>query len=276
MGRVCAWSLALLAAAAIVWVASGIPPAFLGFRGGLAVLAWLLVGIGGFVVAVRTPRPPKAPQVVTSGSRWPVWTPRWLVALSAVVMVGGTTCLTFVVDGAVPALVIGSNPGRSAAQTVDFREAQRRDVDKSRVWFEATDGIVVEAWAADPDYILGPGTAVVYDADNPQRVMPERTWEKERSAPWQLPLAVLVWLGLLAAPFVTRWLRSRLYGSLQPGLHIEKVTRVRRSKLVRIDWDDGSAATFVDVPGLAEAVERRLRDDGDEIPLPWAEHQAPR
>lgn len=270
LARACGWSLALLAAVALVWFASGVPPAFIALWPRLAALAWLLVAIAGVVVALRAHRPAKAPQTFTSGSRWPVWSPPWVDALSAVVVVAAMVPLTFVVDGALPALVLGSDPGRSTAQAVEFREAStRRDVDRTRVRFE-TSGGVVEAWAADPDYILSSGTRVVFDTDHPERVMPESTWEKERSAPWKLPLGVLLWLGVLAAPFVIRQARSRLYGSLQPGLHIVKATRVRRSKLVRLDWDDGSSATFVDVPGFGDAVERRLHDDEDEISLPWA------
>ena len=271
LAKACAWSTALLAAAAIVWFASGVPPAFIGLWGGLVALAWLLVGIAGFVVAVRTHRPSQVPQTSERGSRWRVWTSPWVGALSTVVVLAGMVLLTFVVDGAFPALVLGSDPGRSVAQTVGFREAkQRRDVDRTRITFETSTGAVVETWAADPDYIVGPGTPVVYDIDHPQRAMTERTWEKERAAPWQLPLAVLVWLGFVAAPFVMRRARSRIYGTLQPGLHIVKATRVRRSKLVRLEWDDGSRATFVDVPGFGDAVQRRLHDDGDDIPLPWA------
>ena len=190
--------------------------------------------------------------------------------MSGIVVVCAKVPQSIVDDGALPALVLGSDPERSVAQVVDFREAStRRDVDRTRVRFQTSSGVVVEAWAANPDYILGPGTRVVFDTENPQRVMPEITWEKERSAPWRLPIAVLLWLGAFGAPFVIRWARSRWYGALRPGLHIVKATRVRRSNLVRLDWDNGSSATFVDVPGFREAVEGRLHDDEDVIPLPW-------
>ena len=195
--------------------------------------------------------------------------------MSALVAFGAMVPLSFVVDGALPALVLGSHPGRAVAQSADLREASsRRDVDRTRIRFETSPGVVTESWAADPDYVLGPGTRLVFDTENPQRVMPESTWKKERSAPGKLPFLLLLWLGVIAAPFLIRRSRSAWYGTLQPGLHIVTVKRVRRTKLVRLDWDDGSSATFVEVPGFREAVETRLHDDGDEVPLPWTAEES--
>lgn len=270
LAKACGWSLLLLAAAFIVWVASGVPPAFIGLWPRLAALAWLLVGMAGVVVAVGGHRRARAAPPATGEASWPVWTPPWVPAVSALVAVGAMVVLSFVVDGALPALVLGAQPGRSVAESADLREASgRREVDRTRVWFETSSGVRVKAWAADPDYVLGPGTKVVFDPQNPQRVMPESTWEKERSSPWKLPLLLVLWLGVIAAPFVIRRSRSAWYGTLQPGLHIVAAKRVRRTKLVRLDWDDGSSATFVDIPGFREAVERRLHEDGDEVALPW-------
>lgn len=266
---VCLWSLGLVLAGALVWFVSGVPPAFIGPGPRIAALAWLIASIAGLVVARRLAHRSKTSPTGRSESRWPVWTPPWVAIVSGALVIGGMVALTFVIDGALPALVLGPDPGRSIAKSSDFTEASnRRDVDRTRIRFENND-VVVDTWAADPDYVLSAGTPVVFDTDNPRRVMPESTWEKERSKLWQFPIAVLLWLGVLFAPVAVRRFRSRWYGSLQPGLHIVKATRVRRSKVVRLEWDDGSSANFVDVPGFGAAVEQRLKDDGDEIPLPW-------
>ena len=262
VARAGAASLALLAECALVWFTAGIPPAFAGSAVRWLAFGWLCIGIACLFGSRPQREEPETPDGGPLGRRWRLKAPAWLILSSALLWLVLTVAITFVVDSAVPALVLGPDPGRAVATSVIFTEAKaRRDVDRTEVRFE-TDAGIVEAWAADPHHTLREGSSVVYDRGNPQRVMAEVTWAEARSTPWRLPLALLLWLTCFALPFGVIKTREIRYGCLRPGHPIAHVTRPRRAKLLKVKWADGPSATFLDKDGLAEALIRKIEEEG--------------
>jgi antibiotic biosynthesis monooxygenase (ABM) superfamily enzyme len=261
LGAAGAASLLLVAAGFITWFASGIPPAFVPVWFRLLVLVWVvLVGVGT-VLALREAS--KAPTPAKEGRRWPLRPRRWAVWLSVGAAVVALVALTFVIDDAFPAWMLGPDPQVSVVSDVSFREAQgRRDVDRTRVWFETSEGLV-EAWAADPNHALTTGSRVVYDPEHPQRVMDAQAWGSARSTPWRLPVAILLVLVPLVLPATIRHIRSRRYGSLRPGRAVTEITRPGRAKVLQVRWADGRSATYVDVPGLTDSLRHKVSTDGE-------------
>jgi hypothetical protein len=252
----------LLAACVLVWITSGIPPAFASSAIRWLALAWLSGGIACLVGVRSTRKALAALNRDERRSRWPLRKPAWLMASSALIWLVLTVGITFVVDSAVPALVLGSDPGRAVAGSVVLTEAQsRRAVDRTTVRFDTGRG-VVEAWAADPRYTQQKGSPIVFDRAQPQRVMAEGTWSAARSTWWRLPVATLLWLSSFVAPFVFMEIRARRYGSLRPGHAIQRVRRPRRAKRLTVTWADGPTATFVDIPAsLTPSAEGSRRTD---------------
>lgn len=255
--------LALLWACFLLWVVSGVPPAFMGGTVGWSLLAWLLISIACITFArPGSSQPVAAPTPIEADARWRLQVPPWLVISSALTWVALMVALSFEVSNAFPAIVLGPHPSQSYAQAVDFKEGKGRGgVDKTKVRFDTTKGLV-EAWAADPMYTLETGSALVYDPDNPDRVMAQDAWAEARAHPWPLPVTALIWLMSLVAPFAYARARTGRYGSLRPGHPIRDVTRPKRAKLLTVNWDDGPRATFIDDPGLADALQRRIDTDG--------------
>ncbi len=106
--------------------------------------------------------------------------PPWLVWSSAVTWIVLMVALSFEVSNSFPAIVLGPHPSESYAQAVDFKAATgKAGVDKTKVRFDTTKGLV-EAWAADPMYTLETGSGMVYDPDNPERVMTQDAWAEAR------------------------------------------------------------------------------------------------
>ena len=267
LGASGAASLLLVAAGLIIWFASGIPPAFIPVWFRLLVLVWVVMVGVGTVLALRT-----AAKAASSGGderRWPLRPPRWALWLWLGAAVGAMVAVTFVIDDAVPAWVLGPDPQISVVSDASFQGAQgRRDVDRTKVSFETRAGLV-DAWAADPNSVLKTGARIVYDPNTPQRVMDAQAWQSARTAPWRLPIAILLLLVTLGVPPIVWYGRSLRYGSLRPGRAIMEITRPGRAKVLKVRWTDGRSATYIEVPGLADALRDKMDTDGEPgVPIP--------
>ncbi|WP_353951211.1 hypothetical protein V6K52_16460 [Knoellia sp. S7-12] len=256
-------SLGLLAAIALVWYVSGIPPAFLSGNVRWAIGLWLLVGLLGLVTFFVTRASARQADIERGRRRWPLLQPTWLWSIATVGWIAVLVGLTFVIDTRVPALILGDSPMQASAESVSFVDADSRgDVDRSKVRFEV-DGHTVDAWLVDPHNSLRETPVVVYDPADPQRVMALDAWRSARSTLELLPAAVGLWLALMIAPFGVARLRSWRLGSLRPGKPIARVTRPRRGKLLTVEWSDGRSTTYFEVLGLGDAIQARINADGE-------------
>lgn len=263
MGKGLFGSLLLMAAGFIAWVPAGIPPAFVPGWLRATLLGWLVLGLGGALVARVARRKVAAVGLEMVPDRWPLEPPRRFFVGCLIVFIVFTVPVTFVLDDAVPAFVLGAAPGHAEATEVSAKEARSRgDMERTRVQFE-TEKRVVRAWVADPDHTLVSGSWIVFDRHNAQRVMAEETWAAARATPWRLPVTLLVWTTSLAAPFTLAGIRRLRFGRLRPGQPVSRVHRPsRHAKMLTIEWTDGSAANFIEVPGLIDAIRAKVDTDG--------------
>src|SRR5512139_4106760 len=118
MGKGLFGSLLLMATGFIAWVPAGIPPAFVPGWLRATLLVWLVLGLGGALVARVARRKVAAVGLEMVPDRWPLEPPRRFFVGCLIAFTVFSVPVTFVLDDAAPAFMLGPAPRHAEATEV--------------------------------------------------------------------------------------------------------------------------------------------------------------